>query len=79
MALEGIEGMPLVQFLDSNLVEISNVLPTFRSYTIPGDSHSILLWDPFYETEVGGVKLRDWVAGLVAGEEIPTVTCDECR
>lgn len=79
MALEGIEGIPLIELMDSNLVEIAEALPTFRSYTIPGDAHSILLWAPFYETEVDGVRLRDWLAALVAGEEIPTVTCEECR
>jgi hypothetical protein len=79
LALKGVEGVPLIDLLDSNLVEISNALPTFRSYTITGDAHSLLLWDPFYETEVDGVRLRDWVADLVAGEEIPSVMCEECR
>ena len=79
MALEGIEGVPLIALMDSNLAEISTALPTFRSYTIPGDFHSILLWDPFYETEVDGIRLRDWVAALIAGDEIATVTCEECR
>ncbi len=46
---------------------------------IPGDTHGIIGSDGFYEMEVDGVRLRDWLSGLVAGEEIVTVDCEDCR
>ena len=79
LRLEGVDGVPLVELLDANLEEVSEALPTFRSYMIQGDTHGIVRSNGFYETEVDGVRLRDWLAGLIAGEEIATITCEECR
>jgi hypothetical protein len=79
LRLEGIDDVPLVELLDANLAEISAALPAFRSYMIPGDTHGIVRSNEFYEVEVDGVRLRDWLAGLVAGEEIAMVACEECR
>ena len=34
--------------------------------------------DEFYDMEVGGVALADWVAGVIAGEDVADVACEEC-
>ena len=34
---------------------------------------------PFFEMEVDGVRLVDWVAALVAGEPLDDVHCEDCR
>jgi hypothetical protein len=49
-----------------------------HSYTAPGTDHTIVLKDEFYDMEVGGVVLSDWVADVIAGEDVADVTCEEC-
>jgi hypothetical protein len=34
--------------------------------------------DRFYEIEVNGVSLVDWVDALIAGEPLADVHCDDC-
>jgi hypothetical protein len=50
-----------------------------HSYTAPGENHGVLDLDTFYEIEVNGVRLVDWVEALLAGETLDDVHCDECR
>ncbi|MBL9107139.1 MAG: hypothetical protein JNL82_39960 [Myxococcales bacterium] len=38
------------------------------SYFIPGVEHTFIAGSRFYDTEVDGVRLTDWVADLLAGE-----------
>lgn len=49
-----------------------------RSYTAPGDDHGLFEYDKFYEIEVGGVDLVDWIEELIGGEEPGDVRCDPC-
>jgi hypothetical protein len=51
-------------------------LPNYRSYVACGDEHCSFQSEAFYATRVGGVALRDWVAGLAAGRD---VSCPLCR
>ena len=50
-----------------------------HSYTAPGDGHRILELDEFYELDVNGVRLVDWVAAVLAGEPLDDVHCVECE
>jgi hypothetical protein len=36
-------------------------------------------WPTFYELEVNGVKLVDWVAALIPGEPFDDVHCVDCE
>jgi hypothetical protein len=49
-----------------------------HSYTAPGEEHGIFEYERFYELEVNGVKLVDWVEALFAGEPLDDVHCDQC-
>jgi Pectinacetylesterase len=51
-------------------------LPNYRSYLACGDEHCSLPTSAFYETKVGRVALRDWVANLAKGHD---VSCPICR
>jgi Pectinacetylesterase len=51
-------------------------LPNYRSFLACGGEHCSLDRSRFFEEEVEGTRLRDWVADLEAGEE---VDCPECR
>ena len=48
------------------------------SYVAPGDAHTILGEDVFYDLEVEGVRLVDWVTELIDGRTPADVRCPEC-
>jgi hypothetical protein len=53
--------------------------PVRHSYTAPGNGHTILENETFYEVEVNGVTLVDWVDALISGEPLDDVDCDQCE
>ncbi len=65
--------------IDANekLIEAAGV--DLHSYVAPGNGHGILEFDIFYEMEVNGVKLADWVKALVDAKPLPDVHCDNCK
>ena len=73
LTLLGIKGTPLVKFLATNLGEIQDSVPSFRSYTWPGKTHTILRSNAVYTTVVDGVAFKDWLAALVNGDDIEDV------
>jgi hypothetical protein len=46
---------------------------------LTGDDHGIFGWPRFYELQVKGEKLVDWVTRLIEGESVDDVHCRECR
>ncbi|WP_420642497.1 pectin acetylesterase-family hydrolase [Candidatus Leptofilum sp.] len=52
--------------------------PNFRSYTADGDIHCIMPGNLFYTREVAGVRFRDWVTDLAAGNEVANIQCESC-
>lgn len=69
----------LLEAIDANneLVESEGV--DLHAWIGPGTEHTVLGRDAFYTEEVGGTALRDWVADVVAGEDVPDVRCTDCR
>jgi hypothetical protein len=47
-------------------------------YIAPGEGHRHLERDEFYETEVNGIRLVDWVDALLGGEPLDDVHCQNC-
>lgn len=78
-ALAGAPADELVRFMDENEANIEAAGVNQFSFTAPGDSHTLIQTDEFYSMEVGGVRLVDWLAGVVAGEEVDDVHCTECE
>jgi hypothetical protein len=77
-ALTGIDASNLVAMIDANEAAIEAAGVVQHSYTAPGDEHLILEVDRFYEIEVNGVMLADWVEALLASEPPEDVHCDPC-
>jgi hypothetical protein len=48
-------------------------------YTAPGNDHGIVGDGTFYEIEVNGVTLVDWIEALLAGEPLDDVHCEDCE
>lgn len=74
--LMGGKGADWAAKAQENLAAIED-LPNFASFTAPGDVHCILPLEEFYETESSGVRIRDWVADLVAGKPLETIKPSE--
>lgn len=64
---------PLPAMIAGNLADIRAANPRFRSYTSPGDMHTILLRPEFYTLTVDSVGFRDWLANLLDGTEVKDV------
>ncbi len=54
-------------------------LENFRSYVGWGSTHTALATPLFYQMRVGGVDFRDWFAGLIEGETVSSVHCEDCQ
>jgi hypothetical protein len=78
-ALAGIQADDLVTFIDQTEVDIEAEGVPVASFVAPGDEHTIVLQDEFYEMEVEGVRLVDFLSTLVAGEVPADVRCTVCR
>ena len=78
-ALAGIQADDLVTFIDQTEADIEAAGVAVASYVAPGDAHTILMSDEFYDMEVEGVRLVDFLTTLVAGDVPADVRCTECR
>jgi hypothetical protein len=67
-----------LEVIDANEAAIEAAGVDLHSYTA-GDGHAILDRDGFYDLEVNGVKLVDWIAALLAGEPLDDVRCEDCE
>jgi hypothetical protein len=75
----GAEGGVLAA-LDSTEAQIEAAGIEVHSFVAPGPDHTITQGDRFYELEVDGVRLVDWLTELLEAEAPPAdVTCTECR
>jgi Pectinacetylesterase len=74
----GVDSSTLA-LIDANEAAIEAAGVVQHSYTAPGREHGILDLDRFYEIEVNGVRLVDWVNALIAGEPLDDVHCDNCE
>jgi hypothetical protein len=75
----GVDPSKLLELLDANEAAIEKAGVVLHSYTAPGDGHGIFEWPAFYEMEVNGVTLVDWVTRLIAGEPIDDIHCNDCE
>ncbi len=73
LKLLGVADVPVAPLLEANLADMRRTVPWFRSYTAPGDSHGILGSKDFYRLSVDGTGMRDWVAALIDGADVPDV------
>ncbi len=77
--LVGVAPDDLLALIDQNEAAIESAGVDIASYTAPGTDHTILWRDAFYDLEVQGVRLVDWVAGLIAGESPADIRCSDCH
>jgi hypothetical protein len=74
----GEDSSNYLELINANEADIEAAGVVVHSFTAPGEGHRILELDAFYEMEVDGVTLADWVESLLSSEPINDVYCDEC-
>lgn len=77
-ALIGRSG-DLLAMIEGNNALIESEGVDLRTWIGPGTQHTVLGLESFYTDEVDGTSLRDWVADVVAGEDVQDVRCTDCR
>ncbi|HYN32147.1 MAG TPA: pectin acetylesterase-family hydrolase [Ilumatobacteraceae bacterium] len=77
--LAGIPADDLLTFIEESEADIEAAGVPIASYIAPGTQHTILGGDGFYEMEVEGVRLVDFLAALVGGTVPADVQCVECE
>ena len=77
--ITGVDQSEQLGVIDANEAAIEEAGVVLHSYTAPGDGHGIFEWPKFYELEVNGEKLVDWVTRLIEGEPVDDVHCQKCR
>jgi hypothetical protein len=77
--LAGIEADDLASFIDQTEFDIESAGVPVASYIAPGESHTIVMHDDFYDLEVEGVRLVDFLTALVNGDVPADVRCTVCR
>ena len=74
----GSDPSKLLAVIDANEAAIEKAGVDLHSYTAPGDGHGIFEYPKFYELEVNGEKLVDWVTRLIEGKSVDDVHCKKC-
>jgi hypothetical protein len=75
----GLDPSELLAAIDANEAAIEAAGLVQHSFTAPGNGHGVFEWPAFYDVEVNGVKLVDWVTRLIRGEPVDDVHCQRCR
>jgi hypothetical protein len=76
--IAGADTADLAASIDANEAAIEAAGVNQHSYTAPGSEHTLVRGDDFYEMEVNGVTLVDWVSDVISGEDVEDVHCDDC-
>lgn len=78
LELAGSEGADLPTLIRENRRDIRAAMDAFRSFTVGGFEHTVMMRSAFYFYESDGHRFRDWVAAIVAGDTVPSVECTTC-
>jgi len=63
--------------LQEHLDNVSDNTERFRYFVVSGTHHIIINQNSFYEHEINGQRMRDWVADLADGKEVASSRCTE--
>jgi Pectinacetylesterase len=78
MELAGVDTSDIGATIAANEAAIERAGVVQHSFTAPGSDHTIVGLNEFYETEVNGITLVDWVTDLITGADVADATCDQC-
>jgi hypothetical protein len=73
LRLIGAESLFLESLLEQNYADIRKSYAGFRTFTAPGNMHTIMSRPEFYSLKVNGVRFRDWVFEMMEGKPVKNV------
>ncbi len=73
LELRGSAETRVAAWLGRNMTQLRRLIPGFRSYSVPGTMHTVLVRPQFYETSFGNLPLYEWVADLLNGAPVPDI------
>lgn len=79
LAVPGVDPANTLALIDGNEAAIEAAGVVLHSYTAPGQGHGILEFEIFYDMEVNGVRLVDWIKTLIDHKPLGDVHCDPCE
>lgn len=77
-SLAGVGADDLLTAIDGNTKMIEDAGVKLHNWVQPGTDHTVVGKAAFFTTEQNGTKLSDWVAGLIAGRDVPSIHCTDC-
>ena len=73
LKLRGSAETRVAAWLGRNMTQLRRLIPGFRSYSVPGTMHTVLVRPQFYATSFGNLPLNEWVARLLNGTPVPDI------
>ena len=73
LKLRGSAETRVAAWLGRNMTQLRRLIPGFRSYSVPGTLHTVLVRPQFYATAFGDLPLNEWVANLLNGTPVADV------
>ena len=61
--------------MEAHIQNVSAQTPSFRYLIAPGTAHIVLNQGTFYQYQVNGMLLRDWVSALANGQDVQSSQC----
>ena len=61
--------------METHLQNVTTQAPNYRYLVSQGTAHIVLNQPSFYQYDVNGTSLRDWVAALANGQEVSSSQC----
>ncbi len=71
--LRGSADTRVAAWLGRNMAQLRRLIPGFRSYSVPGTMHTVLVRPQFYATSFGNLPLHEWVADLLNGNAVTDI------
>jgi hypothetical protein len=71
--LRGSAETRVAAWLGRNMAQLRRLIPGFRSYSVPGTMHTVLVRPQFYATSFGKLPLHEWVADLLNGNAVTDI------
>ena len=77
-SIDPVPGFDELAVIDANETAIEAAGVNLHSYTAPGDGHGLFEFADFYNIEVNGTRLVDWLDDLTTDDPPDDVHCDQC-
>lgn len=68
----------LLELIRMNQRDLAQSIPSFRSFVVGGFEHTVMPRAGFYFYKADGVRFDTWLADILSGTPVSSVTCTDC-